>query len=140
VRTITSPPSTSAFTSITAVPRSERGGVFGTPRLRPSTVCPVTTTDTPSGTTMRSRPPITVAYSRTRLACRIAWVKSSSTSPAMAVTVRLSGTTQRPSRRAGPKTPEMTRPPSRRTGCADGAARSAVSSASSPSVRAVQAC
>ena len=68
-------------------------------------MCPLTMTDTPSGTISRSRPPKTVAYSCTRLVCRIAWVKSTSTSPNMAVTVRFSGTTQRPSRRAGPKMP-----------------------------------
>ncbi len=116
MRTITSPATTVARTSITAAPTSVRGGAFGTPRFRPSTVCPVTTTVTPSGTVIRSRPPITVAYIRTRRAGSIAWVKSTSTSPNAAVTVRLSGTTQRPSLRAGPKTPVMTRPLSRRTG------------------------
>jgi len=124
------------LTSITGVP-GPAGGVL--PRLRPRTMCPLTITDTPSGTISRSRPPNTVAYTCIRAACSIAWVKSTSTSPNIAVTVRFSGTTQRPSRRAGPKIPVITRPPSSRTGCADGTARSTVSSASSPSVRAEKA-
>src|ERR1700761_3381175 len=99
-------------------------------------MCPLTTTCTPSGTMIRSRPPNTVAYTWTLGVCRMAWVKSTSTSPNIAVTVSFSGTTQRPSRRAGPMIPATTRPVSSRTGCADGAARSAVSSASSPRVRA----
>src|SRR5689334_7903367 len=99
-------------------------------------MCPLTITDTPSGTISLSRPPNTVAYTCTRLACMIAWVKSTSPPPNIAVTVRFSGTTQRPSRRAGPNIPAITLPPSKRTGWADETARSAVSSASSPSVRA----
>src|SRR5580693_3924826 len=126
-----------ARTSITGVSGPAGGGVW--PRRRPRTTCPVTTTDTPSGTISRIRPPIAVAYSSTRLACSIAWVKSTSTSPAMAVTVSVSGTTHRPSRRAGLNSPVITRPPSSRTGWADGAARSPVSSASSPRVLAEQA-
>ena len=103
VRTMISPPRTAPLTSMTGVSGLAGGGV--PPRTRPRARCAVTATDTPSGTTSRSRPPITVAYSCTWRACRIAWVKSTSTSPNAAVTLRVSGTTQRPSRRAGPKIP-----------------------------------
>src|SRR6185437_3523181 len=75
VRTASSPPRTSALTSITGV-SALAGGVL--PRLRPSTMCPLTITDTPSGTISRRRPPNTVAYTWTRLACRMACMKSTS--------------------------------------------------------------
>ena len=138
VRTWMRPSTASVCSSMTGVPGGTSGtgrGSGGAPgseadRLRVMTVIP-------AGTSRLIWPPMALAYITVRWPCSSASRRSSTTCPPMAVTTSRSGTTHRPSRRSVVKNAVTARELSSRSGCAPGSARSSVSPARSPRVRAV---